>query len=80
MIVRSPDALAQAMTYRNYSVRKLAEAVGVHRSTIGHLRSGARRNCDPETAKRIAAAVQMPIDFLFVARPSNGSRVVRSAA
>ena len=80
MIVRSPAALAQAMTFRNYSVRTLAKAVGVNRSTIGHLRSGERRNCDAELAKRIAAAVQMPLDFLFAARPSTDQRDVRTAA
>ena len=80
MIVRSSSALAQAMTYRNWSVRSLATAVGADRSTIGHLRSGYRRKCDPELAKRIAAAVQMPIDFLFLPEPSNGSRVTGRAA
>jgi DNA-binding XRE family transcriptional regulator len=81
VIVRSPAALAQAMAFRSYTVRSLADAVGADRSTIGHLRSGRRRNCTPEIAKRIAATVQMPLDFLFVARPSNGTQAEgRSAA
>ena len=71
VIVRSPAALAQAMSYRGYSVRSLAVAVGANRSTIGHLRSGHRRSCEPVLAARIAAALQMPIDFLFVPRPSS---------
>jgi len=80
VIVRSPAALAQAMTYRSYTVRSLADAVGADRSTIGHLRSGRRHSCQPDLAKRIAAAVQMPLDFLFVVRPSNDSRDDRRAA
>lgn len=74
VIVRSPAALAQAMTFRSYTVRSLAVAVGAKHATIGHLRSGYRRTVDDKLAKRIAAAVQMPLDFLFVARPSNDTR------
>lgn len=57
--------LAAAMVYRGMSVRDLAIRVGAHRATIGHLRSGKRSYCDPTVARRIAKALDYPIDELF---------------
>lgn len=57
--------LAAAMVYRGMSVRDLATRVGAHRATIGHLRSGKRNYCDPTVARRIAKALDYPIDELF---------------
>lgn len=61
-------ALAQYMGYRGLSVRALADKADISRSEIGNLRSGARSNCKPEKAKRIAKALDCPVDALFVPR------------
>ena len=58
--------LAAAMVYRDKSVRELALKVGAHRATIGHLRSGKRTFCDPTVARRIAKALDYPVDEFFV--------------
>jgi len=79
-VIVIPAALAQAMEYRKLSVRSLAKMVGVKHATIGHLRTGYRRNCKTDVANRIAEAVQMPLDFLFVVKPSNVSQDGRRAA
>lgn len=80
MQLRSPGALAEAMAYSRHTVRSLAAAVGVKHARIGHLRSGFRSTCDVDLAKRIAGAVKMPLDFLFVAEPSNDTRDEVNAA
>lgn len=62
----SARRLAAAMVYRGLSVRELAQRVGAHRATIGHLRSGKRTYCDPVVARRIAKTLDYPIDEFFV--------------
>jgi hypothetical protein len=83
----SPMALAQYMDHRDLSVRALAEKVDhitrgrtKSRSTIGHLRSGARKTCDPVTAKAIERALDAPPGSLFVARLSTVQREKGRAA
>ena len=61
----SARRLAAAMHFRGLSVRELAMRVGAHRSTIGHLRSGARTYCDPVVARRIAKQLDCPVDEFF---------------
>lgn len=80
MQVRDPEALAKAMAYAGFSVRTLAEKVGVSRAAIGHLRSGKRATCADDVAKRIAEAVDMPLPFMFVPSPVNDTQAVKSAA
>lgn len=80
MQLRSPAALAEAMAYSKHNVRSLAAAVGVKHATIGHLRSGHRDFCRDDLANRIAVAVKMPLDFLFVTAPSNSTRDERNVA
>jgi transcriptional regulator with XRE-family HTH domain len=62
----SPEALAQYMKFRGFSVRTLAQKVGCSHSTVGHLRSGFRRVCDPDTAVAIERALDAPQGSLFV--------------
>ncbi|WP_030878802.1 hypothetical protein [Streptomyces sp. NRRL S-1868] len=53
-----------------YTVRSLAQAAGLsHHSLIGHLLSGARVDCDAETAHRIAEAVGVAVLVLFAPSP-----------
>lgn len=53
------------------SQRRLARYAGVHPSFINHLTSGRRRSCDEKTARRIAEALEVPWDILFVAVPAS---------
>lgn len=73
----SHEALASYMGFREMSVRELAMRTGMSRASIGHLRSGHRKYCSPENARKIAAALNAPVEALFVAKPY---RVARNAA
>jgi DNA-binding Xre family transcriptional regulator len=70
----SAAALAQYMDYRDMSVRKLADLCGVSSATIGHLRAGIRKNCKPETSKKIERHLQAPPGSLFVPKVSRVPR------
>lgn len=72
----SSVALAQFMKHRGHTVRSLAAAVGCSRSLIGHLRSGERDTCHPDTAKKIERALDAPVGSLFVANVSHVAREV----
>ncbi len=77
----SADALASYMKTRDFTVRSLAAAVGGsrYRSTIGHLRSGARSTCDPDLAKRIEKVLNAPKGSLFMPSVSRVAREVAPA-
>lgn len=70
----SAQALKQYMEYRGYSVRSLAAKVGVSHGTIGWLTSGQRKTTKGDTAKRIAKALDCPVNALFVATVVHGAR------
>jgi hypothetical protein len=65
--LRSAQALRDAMKFGGLNVRGLAEACGNprHRSTIGHLHSGARDHCSPALAARIERVLRIPPHSLF---------------
>lgn len=75
----SSQAFAQYMKHRGQTVRSLADcAGGPHlRSTIGHLRSGKRKTCDPELARTIEKVLDAPRGSLFVPLISHVAREVR---
>ena len=77
----SPQALAQYMLTRGFTVRSLAVAVGKpkSRSTIGHLRSGKRDTCDPELARQIEKVLNAPKGSLFLPSVSRVAREVGPA-
>jgi transcriptional regulator with XRE-family HTH domain len=74
VVLISSQALAQYMEHRGFTVRKLADRVGCSPATIGHLRSGARKTCKPETARAIERTLDAPKGSLFDPRVS---RVLR---
>ncbi|MCG7592445.1 helix-turn-helix transcriptional regulator [Mycobacterium sp. PSTR-4-N] len=47
------------------SGRQLARYADVHPSFINHLLAGRRRSCTPQTADRIAEALEVPTEILF---------------
>jgi hypothetical protein len=65
--LRSVQALRDAMKFGGLNVRELSEACGSprHRSTIGHLHSGARDHCSPALAGRIEQVLRLPRHSLF---------------
>lgn len=87
----SSDALAQYMEHRDETVRSLAAQVDREtakvaaktggkptrsRALIGHLRSGARKTCQPSTAHAIEKCLGAPRGSLFVPKISRVSREV----
>lgn len=76
MKLRDAHMLRQYMDYKGVTIRELAMSSGVHRSTIGHLSSGARNTASPETARKIEEALACPPGLLFDARASNVQREV----
>lgn len=78
----SPSALVIFMEYKGETVRTLAAKAIVRDpktrkyrilspATIGHLRSGRRRTCEPATAKAIETALQAPPGLLFTPRTNS---------
>lgn len=76
MRLKNRQMLLQYMEYKGVRVRELAQAAGVSRATIGHLRSGARNTCKPATAKAVEEALGAPPGLLFDPIASRVSREV----
>lgn len=76
VLLMSHEALKGYMGFRGYSVRSLAAKVGVSHASIGHLTSGSRKTCNPEVARKIAKALDCPVEALFVPRISTVHREV----
>ncbi|MFC8267753.1 XRE family transcriptional regulator [Streptomyces cinereoruber] len=53
-------------TGREVSIRGLAAIANVPRSTIGHLLTGVRMDIDSDSAHRIAAAIGVDDDILWI--------------
>lgn len=62
----SYQVLDQYMEFRDETNRSLAKKAGISQATVGHLRSGARNSCRPATARKIAFALQVLPESLFV--------------
>lgn len=58
---------------KKLSQRRLARYAGTHPSFINHLTSGRRRSCEPITAQRIAEAIGVPLEVLFVPEMASAS-------
>ena len=78
--VRSPRALSEAMRWRGFTNRGLAARTGVHHSAISHLRTGLRRRVTMTLALRIAEALDMPVEHLFVPELTTDSVAKRRAS
>lgn len=68
MRLQSPDLLRSLMEdeRRDFSMSRLARYSGCSKSFISHLTSGRKKTCTPELAERIAEALGVPVDLLFV--------------
>ena len=65
MKLESPDTLRALMAQRGFSYDRLARYAGVSKSFISHLAKGRKTTCKPETAQRIAEALDLPLEILF---------------
>lgn len=77
MHLSSPEMLRATMDRRSFSLARLARYAGCSKSMVGHLASGHKKTCTPELADRIAEALDVPTELLFVQRGSTSrSRIV----
>lgn len=79
MKLKDRRMLHQYMDFKGMKVRELAQAAKVSRATIGHLHSGARNTCKPDTARAIERALGAPHGLLFEGVASNVLREVGAA-
>lgn len=91
MRLASNATLTALMEQRGLSMATLARYAGCSKGFVSHLTSGRRRACTPELATRIAEALQVPLEILFVPsvspaergndkQPTKSGRGARSAA
>lgn len=73
MRLTSADTLRALMKQRNFSMERLGRYSGCSKSFIHHLCSGRKGTCTPQLAERIAEALEVPIEILFVLHASTGS-------
>jgi transcriptional regulator with XRE-family HTH domain len=70
LTVINPVVLAHMLDHpargSRWTVRELATVTGRSHSLIGHIRSGERRQVDPELARQIAEAVGCHVANLFM--------------
>ena len=78
--LRSAKRLDEAMTFRGLTNRGLAARTGIHRSTIAHWRSGRRTRAGYTDALKIAEALDMPTEHLFVPELATGTLADRRAS
>lgn len=65
---------------KKMSGRRLARYADVHPSFIDHLLSGRSTTCKPQTAERIAEALEVPLEILFTPHvPSDARQTTRTA-
>lgn len=70
MRLSSPDMLRATIERRGFTLSRLARYAGCSKSMVGHLVSGHKKSCTPELAERIAEALEVPTELLFVANES----------
>ena len=81
MRLQSANTLRALMGQRGFSLDRMARYAGCSKGFISHLLAGRKTTCTPELALRIAEALDVPLDLLFVPsvsapsrRPDNGKR------
>jgi transcriptional regulator with XRE-family HTH domain len=75
MLLRSGEALKEAIVAAGLRQVDVARSANVHHSFVSNLISGRERTCSPTTAARIAEVVRKPLPDLFDAK--GASRVRR---
>ncbi|MFC8733133.1 helix-turn-helix domain-containing protein [Luteimicrobium sp. NPDC057192] len=76
----SPVALRQYIAFRGFSYSELGVRSDNSKSLIGHLATGERTATSPDRARRIAKALDVPVEALFVPEVSTVKRDTRHRA
>jgi len=66
--------LRATMARRGFSMSRLARYAGCSKSMVGHLASGHKTSCTPDLAVRIAEALDVPTELLFMPNASTPRR------
>ncbi|WP_193606723.1 helix-turn-helix transcriptional regulator [Nocardioides lijunqiniae] len=66
MQLSSPEMLAATIRRRGLSLADLARQSGCSKSMVGHLVTGHKTTCSPQLAARIATALDVPLELLFL--------------
>lgn len=74
MRLANPATLAALMDQRDMSMGTLARYAGCSKGFISHLVAGRRRTCTPPLAERIAEALSVPLEVLFVPSVASDER------
>jgi hypothetical protein len=83
------ELFAQLLEHNGYSVRAFTTAIEnklirkrskatISKSTIGHLRSGARKSCNKDVAAAAAELLGLPVTALFQSSIEQVTRTVRT--
>lgn len=72
MKLTSPATLKALMQQRDFSYARLARYAGCSKSFISHLVAGRKKTCGDPLATRIAEALSVPKEILFVEQSSAG--------
>lgn len=80
MEITSRDTLRSLMEMREFSAERLARYAGCSKSFIVHLRVGRKKTCTPLLGERIAEALSVPTELIFLLKGScnSGTPVRRS--
>lgn len=70
MKLRSAEILLAFMRQKDFSMARLARYAGCSKSFISHLTGGRKKSCTEGLALRIAEALDVPVEALFVPEPS----------
>ncbi len=74
MKLLSPEILRAFMRQRSISERTLARYAGCSRAMVGHLLHGRKTTCTPQLAERIAEALSVPLEGLFMPKMPSATR------
>lgn len=64
-----PGALKMARKFNRFSQRELADRAKVSHQIVSFLETGKRKTCNPETASKLAEALNMPTQDIFLLEP-----------
>lgn len=67
----SAETLRALIKQRGLSYMTLGRWAGCHRSMISHLCAGRSKSCKPDLAERIAEALGVPLELLFLPHQSS---------
>lgn len=81
MRLQSGDTLKALMQQRGFSMARLGRYAGCSKTFIHGLCSGEKRSCTPQLGQRIAEALDVPLEILFVVKESStSSRIIKEEA